>query len=448
MNYGRSVLAAALAGQLHALSMTSSPLWIFPALPLLIFALQSAPPRKVVALGALYAVFAGIDVLNAQTYGLFAVSVMVANRILFGMGLGISLSLIARRINGVSVPFVSALALVAWEQIFRIATGTFYVPVSIGNALAGSAFWSQMAAVGGSPLLSFLLSFFGCAFATAFQHRCLAVAGAWLGVASLVPITMALYAGMVFRATDAANVETAESSPFHVRVVQGAVPTWTYESLPFVPAVENEIFSHYASLSRSPTTDANANIDLIVWPESVLRPSARSQAGVYERVRELSQDLDTWFIVGGAYYDSFDQAPINAALSFAPNGTFAFGGKRWLVPLLESEWQADNEPMVFEFEGRRIGVVICVESVYPALFDGFAGQNLDLVLVLANDAGLGAGGREVHARRSSLRAIEMGIPVVHAGQYFETRVFDSRGVEVTRTQKPGAQTIDVVLALP
>lgn len=445
MNHARPIFAAVLAGQLHAVSMIDSPLWIFLAVPLLFFALQSTSPRIAMVLGGLYAALSGMEVLDAQSYGLFAVSVMFANLVLFGVGLGAGLAYISRRLTGVSVPFLSALMLVFWEQFFRIATGAFYVPVSLGNALAGSTLWAQSAVFGGSPLLSLLLAYFGSSLYAAYRHRSERVAALGVASAMLVPAWMALYGFLQLHAPSSSSEEERTHDPFRVRIVQGAVPTWTYEILPFVPVVEDEIFEHYAALSR--TSSSNSKIDLFIWPETVLRPSVRSQSHVFQRVQALSRELSTWFIVGSAYYDSPNEPPINGALSFLPDGELRQGGKRWLVPLLENEWQARNQAIIFESERWRVGVVICVESLYPSLFDAFAGQNLDAVIVLVNDAGLGAGLREIHARRSSLRAIEMGVPVIHAAQYYDTRVFDAQGQEITRASGSNAQSIDVALPI-
>lgn len=445
MNRSFPVLAAGFAGQLHAVSMTNSPLWIFPALPLLFFALQKSKPKDAPALGALYAAFAGVEVVAAQSYGFFAIALMFANRILFGIGLGFVLAFVARRVRGMMSAFISAFALVAWEQIFRVSTGTFYVPVSIGNALAGNELFSQMAGIGGAPLLSLLLSFFGCSLLLAVSQTSRLMAAVHLWVALLVPASMALYGWVQLHSSTAAGEAFSKPEPMRVRIVQGAVPTWTYEMLPFVPAIEDEILEHYTALSKAPAGDEKP--DLIVWPESVLRPSHRSQPRVFEKVRDLARKLSTWFIVGSAFYESGDSAPLNGALSVSPSGSLDRGAKRWLLPLLEDEWKADDQPVIFESAGRRIGVVICVESVYPVLFNDFAGQQLDLIVVLVNDAGLGPGGREVHARRSSLRAIEMGVPVIHAAQHFDTRVFDSHGIEIARATKSGAQNIDVTIPL-
>ena len=42
---------------------------------------------------------------------------------------------------------------------------------------------------------------------------------------------------------------------------------------------------------------------------------------------------------------------------------------------------------------------------------------------------------------------EMGVPVIHAAQHFDTRVFDSHGIEIARATKSGAQNIDVTIPL-
>lgn len=445
MNRSWPILGAALAGQLHALSTTGAAMWIFLSVPLLFFSLQATSWRNALVLGGLYSAIAGVEVLAADSYGLFAVTFMFGNLVLYGLGLGGLFHLATRCVPAAWVPALSMCAMWLWGAGFRWVSGSFYVPVTLGDALAGSPLWSQAAALGGSDLLTALLVLWGSGILCACRAGPRRFRLMWVGISLWVPLGMAGWGHLKIQDRQAPNPRNSDAvRELTIRIVQGAVPSWTYDALPFIPAIEDDIFRHYETLSRVPA--AVPGLDLVVWPETVLRPSHRSQERLFDRLRALSRDLATSLIVGSAMYEDGNEKPLNGALFLDPAGHLERGGKRWLVPLLENEWRAGDGGMVFRVQGFRVGVVICVESVYPASLRAFANQELDALIVLVNDAGLRHGGREIHARRGSLRAIEMGIPVVHAAQYHDTRVYNSSGVEAARSTGSGAQVIDVSLA--
>ena len=84
-----------------------------------------------------------------------------------------------------------------------------------------------------------------------------------------------------------------------------------------------------------------------------------------------------------------------------------------------------------ETAAGRIGVLICLESVYPQDAAVLVDRGAELLVVTTDDAGFERSPlAEFHARRSALRAVETGRYVVHVSQAGPSYVFDPHGAVV------------------
>jgi len=78
-----------------------------------------------------------------------------------------------------------------------------------------------------------------------------------------------------------------------------------------------------------------------------------------------------------------------------------------------------------------VGVLVCLESVYPQDARQLVARGAELLVVTTDDAGFRRSPiAEFHARRSAFRAIETGRWVVHLSQAGPSYVFDPRGRRV------------------
>jgi apolipoprotein N-acyltransferase len=70
---------------------------------------------------------------------------------------------------------------------------------------------------------------------------------------------------------------------------------------------------------------------------------------------------------------------------------------------------------LLDVAGRRIGVSICFEAIYPELSRALAVQGATLLVNLSNDGWYrGRGGARQHLQQVVFRAIETGLPVARA----------------------------------
>jgi apolipoprotein N-acyltransferase len=81
----------------------------------------------------------------------------------------------------------------------------------------------------------------------------------------------------------------------------------------------------------------------------------------------------------------------------------------------ETEYSAGRDAGVFPVGAHRIGVLICLEAIYPALARDTVRAGADALFNLSNDAWYGnTAGVMQHFQKVVFRAIENRVPVVRA----------------------------------
>lgn len=439
-----------LAGLVHALASSGHPLVAWGALPLLCHAQGGASRREALAVGALFGAAGGIEIFCVASYGALALLIMLASHVTLCVLQSLALRELRARSRGWT--WLAPLAWVAIEWAWAAALGRLYAPVPAGFGLLASPPLAQLAAHLGLPGLSAAVVLAGAlAQPTGGSTRTRLVR------ALAVPIALWAYGTLRLQH------EPAPARVLRVASVQGAVPQWAYESARYLPALEAQIWERYAAPTRALPP---GEVDLVVWPETALRPARARQPETRAALMDLAKDLGGALLVGiaeseVAARDKLAEVPSSAAaheagtpvsahnraLLIPPAGAVQQGDKRWLIPILEREWQRSPDPIVFTHEGLRIGVLICVESVYPTLSEAFRAPPIDLLVVLANDVALGPGGQQFHGLFGALRALELGVPVIHAAQGGASRIFDARG-RLLAAAEPGEALLRSTLPLP
>ena len=216
-----------------------------------------------------------------------------------------------------------------------------------------------------------------------------------------------------------------EGEPIKLAGVQGGFTNQVYESSLIDPALSVEIIETYEALNARAQ---EAQVDLIVWAESVIRVPLISNNPKL-RARLLPQnDSDPW-LIGGILHTEPDGRRYNMAISAAaPNMIKGRYIKVKTVPGIEKEFVQGKrwEPLATRW--GPIGVLICFEAIYPQAGRELVSLGARLILVLSNDAGFGETPISHHmTNRAAVRAVETGRWLLRVGQAGVTTLFDPRG---------------------
>ncbi|MDE2293034.1 MAG: carbon-nitrogen hydrolase family protein [Elusimicrobia bacterium] len=156
-------------------------------------------------------------------------------------------------------------------------------------------------------------------------------------------------------------------------------------------ALEREV---RARLARSPELPPEAR--LFLFPELTLTgfvtkdpPSYRVEPAdpPLARLRELARSLGTGLAVGFPERNPADPArPFNALGVFAPDGALAGLYRKTHLFTLGREpesavYAAGDAPVLLDYRGWKVGLAVCFDVRFSALFHAYAKAGADLVLV-------------------------------------------------------------------
>lgn len=231
----------------------------------------------------------------------------------------------------------------------------------------------------------------------------------------------------------------ARSMQARVAVVQGNID----QAIKWSPATKAATVDTYLTLSRQAVQGTDT--ELVVWPETAL-PFYPQRDALMRRVSELAQTSNTWLLTGAPLYSLPPQADAseqvryyNGAILVGPDGRI--GGqyaKQHLVPFGEyvplRRFLPFLDPLVVSIgdftPGRekgplvlgpmRLGMLICYESIFPAIAHESVVRGANLLVNITNDAWYGRSSapyqsmamavlRAVENKRTLIRAANTGI---------------------------------------
>ncbi|KPJ60544.1 MAG: hypothetical protein AMJ46_05955 [Latescibacteria bacterium DG_63] len=211
--------------------------------------------------------------------------------------------------------------------------------------------------------------------------------------------------------------------------------------------------------------------DLIVWPETAAPCHLRQEPDYLELLTEKVDDLDVPLLVGFpdavpeedgtmTYYNS-------AVLVLPRQGLGPKYDKIHLVPFGEripyddvfpvlkrvnfgeADFERGKERVVFEADGRKFGVLICFESIFPELVRSFKVKGADFMLNITNDEWFGRSAAPYqHAYMAVFRAVENRTSVARCANTGISMLIDPTGRITLEsglfTREALAGTIEVV----
>lgn len=289
----------------------------------------------------------------------------------------------------------------------------------------GDSALTPLAAVGGAPLVTFVVALVAGAVAWAVVSWRQAAPGAAL-VLVLTPLVATVAGALVPLPTDGPTARVA--------VVQGNVPRLGLD----FNAQRAAVLANHASATRELAADVRAGRverpDLVVWPENASDLDPFTDTEAYDVIDAAVRDVGVPVLVGAVLEGPGDQIS-NAGIVWDPvTGPGERYVKRHPVPfgeyipyrslvrrvtekvdLVPRDFAAGTSVGVLDVGPVRLGDVICFEVAYDDLVRDVVTAGGRLIVVQTNNATFGRSGEtEQQLAMGRLRAVEHGRAVVVA----------------------------------
>ncbi|PKH41291.1 Predicted amidohydrolase [Nocardioides alpinus] len=101
-----------------------------------------------------------------------------------------------------------------------------------------------------------------------------------------------------------------------------------------------------------------------------------------ESIMRLAAELELWVVLGSAHPLSSPRLPHNSVYVISDAGQVVdrYDKRRLSHTEVTEFYTAGSEPVVFDIDGYRFGLVVCVEINFPELFIEYAGLGVDCLL--------------------------------------------------------------------
>lgn len=316
-----------------------------------------------------------------------------------------------------------------------------------GYALSDSVFTRLPASVVGTGGLTVLVVLVGAVLAAGitrrFDRRLM-----WSGPI-VVAILVATGVTLLVAAPDGETTAT-------VAIVQGSTPC------PFEHCPPDERLRTYQQHLELTSAIAEGSADLVVWSEGSTGsfnadPVQNPEVG--EAIAQEARRIGAWFLVGSDRPIS-ETHWVNANVVFDPNGEIVgeyrkqhpvpFGeyipGRPLFqrIPALDRvprDMIPGEGPVVFDIGTHRMGSVISFEAGFARYALQHRRAGADLIVVATNEASYGlTPASDQFIGMTRMRAVELGVPLVHAAVTGKSTVADSYG-EIGETTGLGTEEI-------
>ena len=420
-------LAGAVAAGLVlylAFPPVDQPWLAIPAVALLALCCRGATVRQGALLGFAHglALFLPLVEWSATIAGPGALIALALLQAFFFTLMGAALAVVTR---GAGWPLWTAAVWVLQEALrARLPFGGF--PWGKLAFSQGDSWLTPLAALGGAPLVSFVVALLGGALAWGvlrLRARPLGavatVAGALVaagGTAALVP------------------VPTSGNESAVVAVVQGNVPRLGLDFNAQRAAVLDNHVTATRELAAAVRAGREPQPDLVVWPENASDIDPFEDPQAYAAIDAAVKDVGVPVLVGAVLQGPGDKISNSGIVWDPQTGPGARYVKQHPVPfgeyipyrslvrkittkvdLVPRDFAAGNEVGVLDVGPVRIGDVICFEVAYDDLVREAVSEGGRLLVVQTNNATFGRSGEtEQQLAMSRLRAVEHGRTVLVA----------------------------------
>lgn len=235
--------------------------------------------------------------------------------------------------------------------------------------------------------------------------------------------------------------QSASGDTINILTAQASVPTdekWASNG-------DKICLDAYTTLTQDNVTD---DVDLILWPESAV-PKIYKNARALKDYKKFSKKLDTP-ILAGIILNTADGNTNNAIL-IDEDGVQTVYTKRKMVPfgefmpyknvlsnlfpmltelnIIEDDYIAGNSSAIMSVgNNKKIGSVICFESIYPDLTRQSTLDGAEMLVELTNDSWLkDSPAMSQHLAHGVFRSVETGRYLVRSANSGISAVIDNHG---------------------
>ena len=346
----------------------------------------------------------------------------------------------------------------------------------------------RAAVVGGEPLLNALLALIASSAWELGQSWRVGIP-CWRGAACRSVAALVLGVGCVLVGnvvSSGARAAATAGGSEAVRVVAiepGFHPAEVFSRPPSEWRTWDDRMLHERLVQPTKAVLARAEpVDLVVWPESVLRDTveiARIQSGVARLLPRRLPASSARLVLGANVRRGGQLTPAALALELPSGRVLGHQEKRWLVPggeflpflsLLPESWSAAireqfrramgslpdcapgvERPPMRTASGARFGALVCYDNGYPGPAAEQVEQGAELLLVLSNEAWYRGGGELSQLVASTvMRACENVLPIVRCTQDGRSVAIDAGGniqdeLSLAPAPQDGPRTLSVSL---
>ncbi len=209
------------------------------------------------------------------------------------------------------------------------------------------------------------------------------------------------------------------------------------------------------------------SVDIIVLSESAFPGFYRLSQKVKQYVREIVTVHKSYILFGTAEYDPIKRKIYNSAVLVSPQGKIVgIYSKNHLVPfgehlpfedkirflqrinLGQSDYSSGGSFEPLSFDGVRMGVMICFESMFPEISRREVQLGANVLVVMTNDGWFGrTTGPILHYEHARFRAIETGRYLIRSAKTGVSALIAPDGATVRELPlfKMGYFVVDVPL---
>ena len=234
------------------------------------------------------------------------------------------------------------------------------------------------------------------------------------------------------------------AAPWTVAVVQGNID----QAHKWDPLYQQETLSRYQELS-SQAVKHDPKPDLIVWPETAVPFFYGFEKQLTVQLNQIITQLGVPVLFGSPSAKVIDGETrlLNSAYLVQPGGHIvADYSKQHLVPFGEyvpyqsvlffvhklvqaaGNFAAGNDSSPMKIDGRKIGMLICYEAIFPYLARRTFMEGANCFVNITNDAWFGQSSAPYqHREMAAWRAIEFRVPLIRCANTGISSIFDATG---------------------
>ncbi len=340
-----------------------------------------------------------------------------------------------------------------WVAIeWFMSQGTFAFPWwSLGNTQARNLVVAQAASLGGSYLISFMILLFNFFLYACLAGRVKENRATWVAAGIIIAVLVVRGAVILGGSGSGAGKSTSEK-PVSVALIQPSYEQDEKEDGSTMP----DIYRTHIEMTDEAVEKYEP--DIVVWSESVTYLNWLTDGYNYKNTMDYLRNRDIMLLTGA--YEFAGDAMYNAVVAIDPEkGVINKYRKMQLVPfgemvpyrkqierlspalgrwvnktIYEHDVGAGKEYTIFKSRYGDFAVIVCFESVIPAIPRRMVQLGAQYIFIVTNDAWfLKTPGAYQHAQLAAMRAVETRRYVVQAANSGVSVFIDPYGRVISET---------------